>query len=143
MDSVMSNPRISPIHGCGHGYPGKSIVAPVPLRTLHVTQPAGALRATRFAPDESVDVLSGTPAHPNCRAPCLCQHLHDLASRIGELCGLIRLHYSDTMDNVKQVYPPKTRPMLLRYWKHDGRTASDRPPGHLMARLAQTRWDRA
>ena len=35
-----------------------------------------------------LDVLSSTPARPNCRAPCLYRHLHDLASRIGEICGL-------------------------------------------------------
>ncbi len=60
------------------------------LRAFPGAHPAGALRATRFAPGESVDVLSSTPTRPNCRAPCLYRHLRALASRIGEICGLSR-----------------------------------------------------
>ncbi len=85
------SPHISPIDGCGHGYTGKSsrsAGAVALLRTIHGAHPADALRATQFAPGESVDVLSSRPARPNCRAPCLCRHLRAFASRIGEICGL-------------------------------------------------------
>ena len=67
-------PQISTIHGCGPGATGKSCrfaAAAALLRTIHGARPAGALRATPFAPGESVDLLSSTPARPNCRAPCL------------------------------------------------------------------------
>ncbi|PWG65382.1 hypothetical protein DEM34_01150 [Spiribacter halobius] len=42
-----------------------------------------ALRSARV-----LDVLSSTPARPGSRAPCPARHLHALASRIGEICGL-------------------------------------------------------
>ena len=47
-------------------------------------QPASAaLNAARV-----LDVPAGTPARPDSRSPCRYRHLHALASRIGEICGL-------------------------------------------------------
>ena len=42
-----------------------------------------ALNAVRV-----LDVLASTPARPDSRSPCENSHLHALASRIGETCGL-------------------------------------------------------
>ncbi len=90
--SAATSPPISPIQGCGRGDAGKSCrSAGPPVRRCGwaVAHLAGALRATRFAPGESVDVLSSTPARPNCREPRLYGHLNALASHIAEIGGLV------------------------------------------------------
>ena len=47
---------------------------------------SAALNAAR-----ALDVLSSTPARPDSRSPCRCRHLRALASRVGEICGLVPL----------------------------------------------------
>ncbi|PWG62488.1 MOSC domain-containing protein [Spiribacter halobius] len=61
-----------------------------PARLSHRSTAAGAdmadspaLRSARV-----LDVLSSTPARQGSPAPCPARHLHALAARIGEICGL-------------------------------------------------------
>jgi predicted Zn-dependent protease len=55
----------------------------------HRTDAKGKWCLTPIAPSAKVlDVLSSTPARLCSRAPCIYAHLHALASRAGEKCGL-------------------------------------------------------
>ena len=53
-----------------------------------VPQPA------RFAPIGLLNVPSGTPPRPSGRKPPISQHLADLVTNLGEICGFILLGFS-------------------------------------------------
>ena len=54
-----------------------------------------------------LDVPTGTPARPDSRSPCEYRHLHALASRPGEKCGLTRVQDPARDTNRSLVLPRK------------------------------------
>ena len=61
-------------------------------RKFHRSPAAGADLAAFAALNAArvLDVPTGTPARPDSRSPCESDHLHALASGIGEICALVR-----------------------------------------------------
>ncbi len=59
--------------------------------------------STALRSDKGLDVLSSTPARFVSLAPCISGHLHALASRSGEKCGLACCRVKDTVRRQFQV----------------------------------------